>query len=58
MGGVLLVPSTRPRLRPTDFLAVDKGNAVVVDASGVAFESSGLTIECRAWVLGHYRPAG
>ncbi|NUP18971.1 MAG: hypothetical protein HOZ81_23350 [Streptomyces sp.] len=28
-----------------DFLAVDKRNAVVVDASGVAFEMSGLTIE-------------
>ncbi|GAA4299095.1 hypothetical protein GCM10023086_13920 [Streptomyces venetus] len=30
-----------------DFLAVDKRNAVVVDASGVAFESSGLSIEFR-----------
>ncbi|MFE9019944.1 hypothetical protein ACFYNL_15405 [Streptomyces sp. NPDC007808] len=30
-----------------DFLAVDKRNAVVVDASGVAFEMSGLTIEFR-----------
>jgi hypothetical protein len=30
-----------------DFLAVDKRNAVVVDAGGVAFESSGQTIEFR-----------
>lgn len=30
-----------------DFLAVDKRNAVVVDASGVAFESSGLSVEFR-----------
>ncbi|MCF1646069.1 hypothetical protein, partial [Streptomyces indiaensis] len=30
-----------------DFLAVDKRNAVVVDASGVAFETSGLTVEFR-----------
>ncbi|MFB7928785.1 hypothetical protein ACFC4C_06715 [Streptomyces sp. NPDC056039] len=40
-----------------DFLAVDKRNAVVVDASGVAFESSGQTIEFR-WpeIRGvHYR---
>ncbi|WP_128433415.1 hypothetical protein [Streptomyces cyaneus] len=28
-----------------EFLAIDKRNAVVVDASGVAFEMSGLTIE-------------
>ncbi|WP_031483674.1 hypothetical protein [Streptomyces bicolor] len=28
-----------------DFLAVDKRNAVVVDASGVAFEMSGNTLE-------------
>ena len=40
-----------------DFLAVDKRNAVVVDASGVAFETSGLTVEFR-WpeIRGvHYR---
>ncbi|GGY01701.1 hypothetical protein [Streptomyces djakartensis] len=30
-----------------DFLAVDKRNAVVVDASGVAFEVSGRPIEFR-----------
>lgn len=30
-----------------EFLAVDKRNAVVVDASGVVFEMSGLTIEFR-----------
>ncbi|MFH9708318.1 hypothetical protein ACH4MW_29850 [Streptomyces luteogriseus] len=30
-----------------DFLAVDKRNAVVVDASGVAFETSGHTVEFR-----------
>ncbi|MEU0217292.1 hypothetical protein ABZ281_20165, partial [Streptomyces sp. NPDC006265] len=39
------------------FLAVDKRNAVVVDASGVAFETSGLTVEFR-WpeIRGvHYR---
>ncbi|MFF7719344.1 hypothetical protein ACFZDB_08145 [Streptomyces luteogriseus] len=40
-----------------DFLAVDKRNAVVVDASGVAFETSGHTVEFR-WpeIRGvHYR---
>ncbi|MET9830664.1 hypothetical protein ABZ078_15400 [Streptomyces sp. NPDC006385] len=30
-----------------EFLALDKHNAVVVDASGVAFEMSGLSIEFR-----------
>ncbi|MDO0912142.1 hypothetical protein QQM39_15205 [Streptomyces sp. DT2A-34] len=28
-----------------EFLAIDKRNAVVIDASGVAFEMAGLTIE-------------
>ncbi|MFF9807398.1 hypothetical protein ACF1G5_20160 [Streptomyces coeruleorubidus] len=37
----------RPATAGPDFLAVDKRNAVVVDATGVAFESSGLTIEFR-----------
>ncbi|MBR8643526.1 hypothetical protein KEF29_39620 [Streptomyces tuirus] len=37
----------RPVPAGPDFLAVDKRNAVVVDASGVAFESSGLSIEFR-----------
>ncbi|MGW1956644.1 hypothetical protein ACWCPI_28505 [Streptomyces sp. NPDC001920] len=40
------VPS-QPVPEGPDFLAVDKRNAVVVDASGVAFEMSGLTIEFR-----------
>ncbi|MFC5215144.1 hypothetical protein [Streptomyces coerulescens] len=42
-----------------DFLAVDKRNAVVVDASGVAFELSGYTLEFR-WpeIHGvHYKPS-
>ncbi|MEU0191655.1 hypothetical protein ABZ250_17565 [Streptomyces afghaniensis] len=39
-------PSQQAAAGP-DFLAVDKRNAVVVDASGVAFESSGLSIEFR-----------
>ncbi|MEU1313878.1 hypothetical protein [Streptomyces tibetensis] len=38
---------SRPAADGPDFLAVDKRNAVVVDASGVAFESSGLSIEFR-----------
>ncbi|MFD7240467.1 hypothetical protein [Streptomyces massasporeus] len=49
-------PSQQPAAGP-DFLAVDKRNAVVVDASGVAFETSGLTVEFR-WpeIRGvHYR---
>ncbi|MGW0615318.1 hypothetical protein [Streptomyces sp. NPDC002788] len=37
----------QPASTGPDFLAVDKRNAVVVDASGVAFESSGLSIEFR-----------
>ncbi|MEV0240331.1 hypothetical protein AB0I06_10435 [Streptomyces sp. NPDC050674] len=37
----------QPAAEGPDFLAVDKRNAVVVDASGVAFESSGLSIEFR-----------
>ncbi|MFB6843426.1 hypothetical protein ACFCXS_00930 [Streptomyces sp. NPDC056373] len=37
----------QPAADGPDFLAVDKRNAVVVDASGVAFESSGLSIEFR-----------
>ncbi|GAA2286842.1 hypothetical protein GCM10010234_28050 [Streptomyces hawaiiensis] len=37
----------QPAADGLDFLAVDKRNAVVVDASGVAFESSGLSIEFR-----------
>ncbi|MER7476995.1 hypothetical protein ABTX60_04945 [Streptomyces sp. NPDC126510] len=37
----------QPAAGGPDFLAVDKRNAVVVDASGVAFESSGLSIEFR-----------
>ncbi|MET9576742.1 hypothetical protein ABZY30_14515 [Streptomyces massasporeus] len=39
-------PPQQPAAGP-DFLAVDKRNAVVVDASGVAFETSGLTVEFR-----------
>ncbi|MFF7890967.1 hypothetical protein ACFZDI_03345 [Streptomyces sp. NPDC007907] len=39
-------PPQQAAARP-DFLAVDKRNAVVVDASGVAFETSGLTVEFR-----------
>ncbi|MFD5740548.1 hypothetical protein ACFXJM_07125 [Streptomyces massasporeus] len=49
-------PPQQPAAGP-DFLAVDKRNAVVVDASGVAFETSGLTVEFR-WpeIRGvHYR---
>ncbi|MFF0005905.1 hypothetical protein ACFYQT_21010 [Streptomyces tibetensis] len=38
---------SQPAADGPDFLAVDKRNAVVVDASGVAFESSGLSIEFR-----------
>ncbi|MFE5891331.1 hypothetical protein ACFQ6E_20615 [Streptomyces sp. NPDC056462] len=40
-----------------EFLAVDKRNAVVVDASGVVFEMSGLTIEFRWPEIGgvHYK---
>ncbi|MEU7717813.1 hypothetical protein [Streptomyces tibetensis] len=38
---------SQPAAGGPDFLAVDKRNAVVVDASGVAFESSGLSIEFR-----------
>lgn len=37
----------RPVPAGPEFLAVDKRNAVVVDASGVVFEMSGLTIEFR-----------
>ncbi|MEU3887459.1 hypothetical protein [Streptomyces sp. NPDC029041] len=37
----------QPAAGGPDFLAVDKRNAVVVDAAGVAFESSGLSIEFR-----------
>ncbi|SMQ18590.1 hypothetical protein SAMN06272771_5044 [Streptomyces sp. Ag82_O1-12] len=47
----------QPMAAGPDFLAVDKRNAVVVDASGVAFETSGLTVEFR-WpeIRGvHYR---
>ncbi|MFF5311486.1 hypothetical protein [Streptomyces massasporeus] len=47
----------QPAAAGPDFLAVDKRNAVVVDASGVAFETSGLTVEFR-WpeIRGvHYR---
>ncbi|MET9763860.1 hypothetical protein ABZ016_33230 [Streptomyces sp. NPDC006372] len=40
-------PPQQPAPAGPDFLAVDKRNAVVVDASGVAFESSGLSIEFR-----------
>ncbi|MGI5428330.1 hypothetical protein [Streptomyces sp. CA-179760] len=52
-------PPQQPAPAPAgpEFLAVDKRNAVVVDASGVAFESSGQTIEFR-WpeIRGvHYR---
>jgi hypothetical protein len=50
-------PSPQQAAAGPDFLAVDKRNAVVVDASGVAFESSGQTIEFR-WpeIRGvHYR---
>lgn len=40
-----------------EFLAIDKRNAVVVDASGVAFEMSGLTIEFQWPEVGsvHYK---
>lgn len=38
---------TQPVPAGPEFLAVDKRNAVVVDASGVVFEMSGLTIEFR-----------
>ncbi|MEV4785623.1 hypothetical protein AB0K53_09255 [Streptomyces tuirus] len=38
-------PPQQPAAAGPDFLAVDKRNAVVVDASGVAFETSGLTVE-------------
>ncbi|MFJ4560187.1 hypothetical protein ACIP4Q_29515 [Streptomyces massasporeus] len=50
-------PPQQPAAAGPDFLAVDKRNAVVVDASGVAFETSGLTVEFR-WpeIRGvHYR---
>ncbi|GAA2584543.1 MULTISPECIES: hypothetical protein [Streptomyces] len=50
-------PAQQPAPAGPDFLAVDKRNAVVVDATGVAFESSGRTIEFR-WpeIRGvHYR---
>ncbi|MGX5212931.1 hypothetical protein ACWKT3_30300 [Streptomyces violaceus] len=50
-------PPQQPAPAGPDFLAVDKRNAVVVDATGVAFESSGRTIEFR-WpeIRGvHYR---
>ncbi|MFG2807399.1 hypothetical protein [Streptomyces massasporeus] len=54
-------PPQQPAAGP-DFLAVDKRNAVVVDASGVAFETSGLTVEFRWPEIRsvHYRasPAG
>ncbi|MFJ8714648.1 hypothetical protein ACIRD9_15905 [Streptomyces violaceus] len=40
-------PPQQPAPAGPDFLAVDKRNAVVVDATGVAFESSGRTIEFR-----------
>ncbi|MER5572157.1 hypothetical protein [Streptomyces massasporeus] len=40
-------PPQQPAAAGPDFLAVDKRNAVVVDASGVAFETSGLTVEFR-----------
>ncbi|WP_328342913.1 hypothetical protein [Streptomyces violaceus] len=40
-------PPLQPAPAGPDFLAVDKRNAVVVDATGVAFEASGRTIEFR-----------
>ena len=39
-------PPAQPPYAP-EFLAVDKRHAVVVDASGVVFEMSGLTVEFR-----------
>ncbi|MDF3141242.1 MULTISPECIES: hypothetical protein [unclassified Streptomyces] len=38
-------PQPAPAPAGPEFLAIDKRNAVVVDASGVAFEMYGLTIE-------------
>ncbi|GKQ41040.1 hypothetical protein [Streptomyces sp. A012304] len=40
--GAVPVPAPAPG---PEFLAVDKNNAVVVDASGVAFEMYGITID-------------
>ncbi|MFJ8536482.1 hypothetical protein [Streptomyces sp. NPDC093591] len=38
-------PQQAPAPQGPEFLAIDKRNAVVIDASGVAFEMAGLTIE-------------
>ncbi|MGI5377886.1 hypothetical protein ACQEV2_27295 [Streptomyces sp. CA-251387] len=40
-------PQPAPAPAGPEFLAVDKRNAVVVDASGVVFELSGFTMEFR-----------
>ncbi|MCF2538640.1 MULTISPECIES: hypothetical protein [Streptomyces] len=40
-------PQPGPQAAGPEFLAVDKRNAVVVDASGVVFEMYGLSVEFR-----------